>query len=129
MLNMFGRKYRINPETLRFEEVEIAPKKRLFMAMSIGVILLGLAVGLRVTYDSYSKSPRLVYYEKINSELRQEYQELHGELVEDEEILSYFRRKDDRLYRSIFGMDPDSRFHQGGRYGWCGNVFSTPVDF
>jgi len=103
---MFGRKYRINPETLRYEEVKIAPKNRLFMAISIGVILLGLAVGLRVTYDSYSKSPRLVYYEKINRELRQEYQELHGELVEDEEILSYFRRKDDRLYRSIFGMDP-----------------------
>ena len=106
MLNMFGRKYRINPETLRFEEVEIAPRKRLFLIVSIGVFLLGLAIGLRVLYEGYAKSPRLVYYEKINSELRQEYQSLHHELVDDEEILSYFRRKDDRLYRSIFGMDP-----------------------
>ncbi|MEX2427911.1 MAG: M23 family metallopeptidase [Bacteroidales bacterium] len=103
---MFGRKYRINPETLRFEEVEIAPKKRLFLVISLGVVLLGLAVSLRVLYDGYAKSPRLVYYEKINNELRQEYKALHQELVGDEEILSYFRRKDDRLYRSYFGMDP-----------------------
>ncbi len=106
MLNMFGRKYRINPETLLYEEVEITPKKRLITVVFLGVVLLGLAVGLRVLYEGYAKSPRLVYYEKINSELRQEYQELHGELVEDEEILSYFRRKDDKLYRSIFGLDP-----------------------
>jgi murein DD-endopeptidase MepM/ murein hydrolase activator NlpD len=106
MLEMFVRKYRINPETLRYEEVKLTPKKRLFLAVITGVLLLVTAVGMRVLYDSHSKSPRLAYYEEINSSLRQEYQELYHNLVKDEQLLSDFRRKDDRLYRSVFGMDP-----------------------
>lgn len=106
MLNMFGRKYRINPETLCYEEVKLAPKQRLFLGVFVGIVLLGSAVGMRILFDSHAKSPRLVFYENINNELREEYQQLSYELVKDEEILSYFRRKDDRLYRSIFGMEP-----------------------
>ena len=106
MLDMFVRKYRINPETLRFEEVRLAPKQRLFLAVFTGVLLLGTAVGMRVLYDNHSKSPRLVYYEEINNSLRYEYQALNYDLVKDEQMLSDFRRKDDRLYRSVFGLDP-----------------------
>lgn len=106
MLNMLGRKYRINPKTLRYEEVKLAPKQRLFLGFFIGVVLLGSAVGMRVLFDNHAKSPRLVYYENVNHELRQEYRELSFELLQDEEVLGHFRRKDDRLYRSIFGMDP-----------------------
>ena len=106
MSNILGRKYRINPETLRYEEVKLAPKQRLFLGFFIGVVLLGSAVGMRVLFDNHAKSPRLVFYENINHELRMEYQELSYELLKDEEILGHFRRKDDRMYRSIFGMDP-----------------------
>lgn len=118
MLNMLGRKYKINPETLRYEEVKLAPKQRLFLGFFIGVVLLGSAVGMRVLFDSHAKSPRLVHYENINHELRQEYRELSSELIQDEEILGHFRRKDDRLYRSVFGMDPiPASIREAGRGG------------
>ncbi len=106
MVNMLDRKYKINPETLRYEEVKLAPKQRLFLGIFVGIALLGSAVGMRILFDSHAKSPRLVHYENINHGLRQDYQELSSELLQDEEILGYFRRKDDRLYRSVFGMDP-----------------------
>lgn len=106
MLNLYSRKYRINPKTLRYEEVKLAPRQRLFLFFFIGIGLLGSAVGMRVLFDSHAKSPRLVYYENVNHELRQEYRELSSELIQDEEILGHLRRKDDRMYRSIFGMDP-----------------------
>ncbi len=109
MLSMIGRKYRINPETLRYEEVKLAPKKRLFLGFFICVLLIGIAVGMRVLYDSHAKSPRLAYYEQINYSLRQEYQALNEELAHNEQLLSEFNRKDDRLYRSVFGMDPIPR--------------------
>jgi murein DD-endopeptidase MepM/ murein hydrolase activator NlpD len=106
MLDLFVRKYRINPETLRYEEVRLAPKQRLFLAVFTAVLLLVTAVGMRVLYDNHSKSPRLVYYEEINNNLRQEYEELNADLAKNEQLLSDLRRKDDRLYRSVFGLDP-----------------------
>jgi murein DD-endopeptidase MepM/ murein hydrolase activator NlpD len=103
---MFDRKYRINPETLRYEEIRLPRKQRLLLVFFVSLFLLVTAVGLRVLYDQHAKSPRLVYYEKKNSELRQEYRQLWEQISQKEVALSEFSRKDDRLYRSIFGMDP-----------------------
>ena len=106
MLKMFGRKYRINPETLRYEEVRLTGLQKLLSGVLISVILLGMAVGMRVLYDQHARSPRLVYHQKENKQLREEYQQLKAELQRDEQLLSSFRNKDDKLYRSIFGLDP-----------------------
>lgn len=106
MLNMFGRKYRINPETLRVEQAKLPVKQRYLAGVIIGLFIAGTAVGMRVMYDQYAKSPRLAHYEKKNVELREAYRHLSLELLKDEELLAEFRRRDDRMYRSLFGMDP-----------------------
>lgn len=106
MLNMFGRKYRINPDTLRIEQAKLPFKQRIIVGVVISMLVVGTAVGMRILYDQHAKSPRLVYYEKKNNQLREAYRDLSFELREDEEMLAEFRRRDDRLYRSIFGMDP-----------------------
>lgn len=106
MLNMFGRKYRINPKTLRVEQARMPLKKRVLLGIITSLLIVGTAVGMRIIYDQHTKSPRLVYYEKKNQDLRETYRELSQELREDEELLAEFRRRDDRLYRSIFGMEP-----------------------
>jgi murein DD-endopeptidase MepM/ murein hydrolase activator NlpD len=106
MLNMFGRKYKINPETLRVEPAKMPLKKRVLTGVIASLLIIGTAVGMRVLYDQHSKSPRLVFYEKKNQNLREAYRELSQELREDEQLLAQFQRRDDRLYRSIFGMEP-----------------------
>ena len=103
---MFGKKYRINPVTLQMEVAVQTPLKRWIIRISAGILILLTAVGMRVLYDYNAKSPRLVYYEKKNTELRNEYAALFSELRDDEQRLTEFRLKDDRMYRSLFGMDP-----------------------
>lgn len=106
MVKMFRRKYRINPETLLVEKAELPVKQKVILGASIAALLILCAVGMRVLYDFHAKSPRLVYLEKQNVRLRQEYKELFDNLRMDEDLLAQFRRKDDRMYRSIFGMEP-----------------------
>jgi hypothetical protein len=105
-VNIIGRKYRINPETLRLEVAKLPLKKRLFVGVVAGVVVLSATFGMRVVFDQNAKSPRLAYYEKKNELLRHEYNMLNQELKKDELVLSDLQRKDDRLYRSIFGMEP-----------------------
>jgi len=106
MVNMFVKKYRINPDTLRVEVAKLTVKQRVIFGLILSTIIILSSVGMRVLYDQHAKSPRLVYYEKKNEQLRQDYLALRNELREDEELLAQFQRKDDRLYRSIFGMEP-----------------------
>ncbi len=106
MMNMFGRKYYINPETLRFEERNLTLKKQLRNSLVLGSGLLILALVMRVGYEQYAKSPRLVYYENINNELRSEYKILNKSIQLDEMRLAELERRDDRFYRSIFGIEP-----------------------
>ncbi len=97
MVNIFSRKYRLNPDTLRIEEDKRPVKQRVITGAIICAVVISSAVGMR---------PRLVYYESKNEQLRSEYILLRDELNQDEELLSQLQRKDDRLYRSVFGMDP-----------------------
>lgn len=106
MVDMFGRKYRLNPETLRVEVAKRPVKQRVAIGLLIGLCVISVAISMRIVYDQHAKSPRLVFYEKQNEQLRNQYQELKTELNRDEIDLAVLQRKDDRLYRSIFGMDP-----------------------
>lgn len=106
MMNLFGRKYHINPETLRFEEQKLTPKKRLRNILVIGSGLLLLAFAMRAGYEQYAKSPRLVYYENKNEQLRSEYMVLDQSIQVDVSRLAVLERKDDRFYRSILGIEP-----------------------
>ncbi|MFC2089948.1 M23 family metallopeptidase [Bacteroidota bacterium] len=71
-----------------------------------GLLVIGAGIGLRMAFDYYAKSPRLAVYEKKNAELRAKYIALSNAVDSDEMVLSSFQRKDDRLYRSVFGLDP-----------------------
>lgn len=106
MVNMFVKKYRINPDTLRVEVAKLPVRQRVIFSIILSTIIIAASVGMRVLYDQHAKSPRLVYYEKKNEQLREEYKTLRNELREDEVMLAQLQRKDDRLYRSIFGMEP-----------------------
>lgn len=106
METIFGQKYHLNPENLRFEKNRIPRKKKLIITALSAIFIITTAIGMRILYDQNAKSPRLINYEKQNQELRDEYIELAQELAKDESILAEFQNKDDRLYRSIIGMDP-----------------------
>jgi murein DD-endopeptidase MepM/ murein hydrolase activator NlpD len=106
MVNMFGRKYFLNPETLRFERVRLSSKQRFRYSVIITIGLVALAVILRYGFERYYPTPRQVIYEKQNETLRSDYVALNSKLQDVESQLNDLRNRDDRFYRSILNLDP-----------------------
>lgn len=103
---MFRAKYFYNSETLRFEKVKSTFSENLKKG---GIILLGLGVlviGARLLLDEKLDSPKVKYFTKRNTELREAYQVLNTDLAKAEQVLSEIGLRDDQLYRSVFDLDP-----------------------
>lgn len=103
---MFGRKYHINPETLRYERVRLAPSQRMRFLVGFSVGLIALAILMRFGFERFYPTPRQIIYEKQNSTLRSEYEILNTELQEVESQLAELRNRDDRFYRAILSLEP-----------------------
>ena len=103
---MFGQKYYLNPETLRYERVRLPKKQRIrvYCAAVIGIGLL--SVGMRYGFEKQFVTPRQQIYEVENQNLRAEYVHLNQTLQSLESDLAGLAHKDDRFYRSILSLDP-----------------------
>jgi hypothetical protein len=106
MMNLFGRKYFLNPETLRFERVRLSARQRIRYILVVGVGLIGLAVGLRYGFERYFPTPRQLIYERDNVQLRSDYMALNTNLQHFESQLVELRNRDDCFYRSILNLEP-----------------------
>ena len=103
---MFGRKYYLNPETLRIERVRLSRSQRIRYFLVFGLGLIALAVVLRYGFERYYPTPRQLIYEHENTQLRSEYMALNSNLQQVESQLSELRNRDDRFYRSILNLEP-----------------------
>mgnify|MGYP006287731391 FL=1 len=103
---MFGRKYYINPETLRYERVKLTRKQRMRYSILISLGIVALAVLLRFGFERYFPTPRQIIYQKENSVLRSDYMALNYRLQTLESQLTELKNRDDHLYRSILNLDP-----------------------
>lgn len=106
MSDMFGRKYFLNPETLRYERVKLNRKQRFSYMLFSGAGLILLAVLLRYGFERCYPTPRQVIYERENALLRSEYVTLDTKLQDVESRLAELKNRDDRLYRSILSLEP-----------------------
>ena len=103
---MIGRKYYLNPETLRYERIRLNSKQRIRYSLIISLGLVALAVILRYGFERYYPTPRQIIYEKENTTLRSDYISLNTQLQEVESQLAELRNRDDRFYRSILSLEP-----------------------
>lgn len=103
---MLGKKYYINPETLRYERVRWNRKQlyRYVGLFSFGLICL--AILMRFGFERFYPTPREIIYQQENNNLRSEYAALNLELQEVESQLTDLRNRDDRFYRAILSLDP-----------------------
>jgi len=103
---MFGKKYYINTETLRYERVK-PTRKQLYRYVGLfGFGLICLAILMRFGFERIYPTPRQIIYQQENVKLRSEYAELNSELLEVESYLVDLRNRDDRFYRAILSLDP-----------------------
>ncbi len=106
MMNLFTRKYYLNPETLRVERVRLNREQKIRFGVICTVGLISLAVVMRHGFERYYPTPRQIIYEKENTVLRSEYASLNSELHEVESQLSELRNRDDLFYRAILSLEP-----------------------
>jgi murein DD-endopeptidase MepM/ murein hydrolase activator NlpD len=103
---MFGKKYYINPETLRYERVKLT-RKQLYRYLGIFTFgLISLAVLMRFGFERLYPTPRQVIYQRQNTILRSDYATLNVQLQEVESQLLDLRNRDDQFYRAILSLEP-----------------------
>ncbi len=123
MERIIGRKYYLNPETLRYERVTLSPRQRARVVAIFSVGLIALAVLLRFGFERYYPTPRQVIYERENNNLRAEYVALNSHLQQVEAELAELRNRDDRFYRSILSLEPvPSSIREAGTGGSESNM-------
>jgi murein DD-endopeptidase MepM/ murein hydrolase activator NlpD len=103
---MIGKKYYINPETLRYERVKLTRKQLLRYVGLFSFGLISLAILMRNGFERFFPTPRQIIYQQENRTLRAEYAVLNIELQEVESQLVDLRNRDDRFYRAILSLDP-----------------------
>jgi murein DD-endopeptidase MepM/ murein hydrolase activator NlpD len=103
---MFRAKYHLNPETLLFEKVRIPLRKKVRNGVLGFMVMSAVAAGGRLLLDKHFDSPRIKYFTERNQELRNAYSDLNESINGAESVLSDIQNRDDKVYRSVFDMDP-----------------------
>ncbi|MDZ4824076.1 MAG: M23 family metallopeptidase [Flavobacteriales bacterium] len=99
-------KYKFNPSSLSFERIRLSLRDYFFTALRYlfaGVVFAVIAV---VLFLSFFKDPRLRTAERENKFLSSQLEHHNQELDTIYSILTDLQRKDDEVYRSIFGAKP-----------------------
>ncbi len=103
---MGEHKYRFNPDTLNFERIRTTgwkKVKRAALALTPG-LLVGI-IGIFLAFQ-FVDSPKEAALRRENQQLMVEYELIHKQLAEMEEVLADVERRDDNVYRVIFEAPP-----------------------
>ncbi|MBQ9192934.1 MAG: M23 family metallopeptidase [Bacteroidales bacterium] len=99
-------KYRLNPETL-IVELKAEKHHRLLKALGVllgGAVLFALYVWL-YGHVLGNDLPKTAILKRQSADWLSRLEQMEGRLDRDEEVLSLLEVRDDRIYRSVYGMD------------------------
>jgi len=108
-------KYKFNPDSLSFDKVRLGVKAMLFrfLALFIGSVLI--AAVYWAIFASFFDSPKEKALEREVEQLIVQYELMHREMGNLENVLEDLQKTDDNLYRTIFGAEPiASTWREGG---------------
>lgn len=126
-------RYYYNTDTLRFEKLQKPLKIRIRNAAIYLTILSSIFIGIRLLLDNDLTSPKVTYFTQKNDELKQEYDELNNRINLAENFLYEIQNRDDKVYRSVFDLDPippsvrEAGF--GGSEDYYHELYSRNTDF
>jgi murein DD-endopeptidase MepM/ murein hydrolase activator NlpD len=69
-------------------------------------LIILIAAGLRIGFDNLLQSPKIGLFSTQNKKLKSEYKELNDKIAKAELLLQEVQKRDDKMYRSVFDMDP-----------------------
>ena len=108
-------KYKFNPDSLSFDKVSLGVKELLlrFLAYFTGSIII--AVVYWVIFAAFFDSPKEKALIREVDQLTIQYDLIHREMVNIENVLEDLQKTDDNLYRTIFEAEPiPATLREGG---------------
>jgi murein DD-endopeptidase MepM/ murein hydrolase activator NlpD len=111
-------KYKFNPESLSFDRVRLGVRALLFrfLAYFIGSVLVALVYW--VVFASFFDSPKEKALEREVEQMAIQYDLIHREMSNMENVLEDLQKTDDNLYRTIFEAEPiPGTLREGGTGG------------
>lgn len=99
-------KYYYDTETCKYERIKTKTSDIIFNALGLLSLILALAVGLLILYNSYFESPKELLLKNEVKELEFYYDKLNDEVQNMREILASLEYRDDNIYRQVLGAEP-----------------------
>jgi murein DD-endopeptidase MepM/ murein hydrolase activator NlpD len=99
-------KYKFNPESLSFDKVRLGVLALLlrFLAYFTGSVIIALVYW--VVFASFFDSPKEKALKREVEQMTIQYDLIHREMVNVENVLEDLQKTDDNLYRTIFEAEP-----------------------
>lgn len=111
-------KYKFNPESLSFDRVTLGLRALLFrfLAYFVGSVMIALIYW--VIFASFFDSPKEKALKREVDQMTLQYDLIHREMANIENVLDGLQKTDDNLYRTIFEAEPiPATLRNGGAGG------------
>lgn len=110
-------KYKFNPESLSFDRVRLGLRALIFrfLAYFVGSVLVALLYW--VIFASFFDSPKEKALKREVEQLSLQYDLIHRDMSNIENVLDDLQKTDDNLYRTIFEAEPISTTLRNGGTG------------
>ena len=99
-------KYKFNPDTLNYEQVEINLKALFSKIVLFFVISLIFSAFMSFIFLEFLDSPKAQSMQRENNRLLTQYRVMDKKLQGIQKVLSDLQQRDDNLYRVVFDADP-----------------------
>jgi murein DD-endopeptidase MepM/ murein hydrolase activator NlpD len=111
-------KYKFNPDSLSFDKVRLGVKALLLRLLAYFMGSVIVAVLYWVIFSAFFESPKEKALEKEVEQMTIQYDLIHREMGNVENVLEDLQKTDDNLYRTIFEAEPiPATLREGGAGG------------
>jgi Membrane proteins related to metalloendopeptidases len=111
-------KYKFNPDSLSFDKIRLGIRTLLFRSLAYFVGSVFVALIYWVIFAAFFDSPKEKALKREVQQMTIQYELIHREMANVENVLEDLQKTDDNLYRTIFEAEPiPSTLRDGGMGG------------
>ncbi len=103
---MARSKYKFNPESLRFDKIQLSFGAKTFRFLSYFLASVLLAIGYYVVFTLFFISPKEKVLQRELNQMTLQYELMQKKLGRMDNVLSNLEETDDNIYRTIFEVEP-----------------------
>jgi murein DD-endopeptidase MepM/ murein hydrolase activator NlpD len=111
-------KYKFNPESLSFDRIRLGIRTLLFRSLAYFIGSVFIALIYWTIFAAFFDSPKEKALKREVQQMTIQYELIHREMADVENVLVDLQKTDDNLYRTIFEAEPiPSTLRDGGMGG------------